>query len=132
MIHKTLNELSSVVPADEPPRQTSVEPEAETGIAERTSEPNVAAAATEAASTAPAERRRRARARRRVSAQEQPDVGAEPRGRRPRRSQSAGAAHRFVVQFRAQALVEAHDVEDALRQAASLGATDVLAITREA
>jgi hypothetical protein len=38
---------------------------------------------------------------------------------------------RFTVQFQAQAVVRAADVRDALRQAQSLGAIEVLAINRE-
>jgi hypothetical protein len=61
--------------------------------------------------------------------------------RRPRRArQSAPAMHatsngpslRFVVRYQAEAVLEAADIRDALRQATALGATDVVAITSEA
>jgi hypothetical protein len=39
---------------------------------------------------------------------------------------------RFVVRYQAEAVVEASDIRDALRQAAALGATEVVAITSEA
>jgi hypothetical protein len=38
---------------------------------------------------------------------------------------------RFTVQFQVQTVVRAADMHDALRQAHSLGALEVLAITRE-
>jgi hypothetical protein len=38
--------------------------------------------------------------------------------------------YRFLVRFRTEAVVEAIDIRDALRQAESLGAAEVLALTR--
>jgi hypothetical protein len=115
MIDDPENALSIVVPADEP--HSPAEPEAEPAAADQISQPTVAEAGAEGASTAPVEPTGRA----------QPV--ATPAGTR---REARRGAHRFKVQFRAQALVEAEDIGDALRQAASLGATDILAITREA
>jgi type IV secretory pathway VirB10-like protein len=84
-----------------------------------------------------------------------PAVAAPTRRRRPRRvaaaarptrrrrresstvtarsAQSGTAAKwRYVVQFEAETVLEAADLADALRLAAGLGATQLLAITREA
>jgi transposase-like protein len=47
-------------------------------------------------------------------------------------SPAAGAPQAFRVQFQGQAIVEARDIRDALRQAESFGAIEVTAITREA
>jgi hypothetical protein len=60
---------------------------------------------------------------------------------RPRRTSAPVAAksvapnghvvsYRFVVRFRTETVVEATDIRDALRQVESLGATEVLALTR--
>jgi outer membrane biosynthesis protein TonB len=50
-----------------------------------------------------------------------------------RSAQSGTAARwRYVVQFEAETVLEAADLADALRLAAGLGATQLLAITREA
>jgi hypothetical protein len=45
---------------------------------------------------------------------------------------SNGPSLRFVVRYQAEAVLEAADIRDALRQAAALGATEVVAITSEA
>jgi len=45
---------------------------------------------------------------------------------------AAASQLRFVVHFEAEAVLEAADIRHALRLAASLGATDVVAITRDA
>jgi transposase-like protein len=46
-------------------------------------------------------------------------------------SPAAGAPQRFRLHFEGQAVVEARDIRDALRQAESFGAIEVTAITRE-
>ncbi len=42
-----------------------------------------------------------------------------------------GARHRFRIRFEAESVFEAKDIQDALRKAESLGATEVTAISRE-
>ena len=46
-------------------------------------------------------------------------------------SRSGGVAHRFQVTFLAETVVEAADIQSAIRQVEALGATDITAITRE-
>ena len=43
----------------------------------------------------------------------------------------AGGRGQFRIQFQAEHVIEARDIRDALRQAESLGATEVTAVTRE-
>jgi hypothetical protein len=62
--------------------------------------------------------------------------GATPTTRRvgrPRRAPTNDGrttSYRFVVRFQTEAVLKATDIRDALRQAESLGATEVLALTR--
>ena len=46
-------------------------------------------------------------------------------------SRSGGVGHRFQVTFLAETVVEAADIQSAIRQVEALGATDITAITRE-
>jgi hypothetical protein len=50
---------------------------------------------------------------------------------RPRTRETARDLRQFLVQYRVERLIQAVDVRDALRQVASLGATDVLEIARQ-
>jgi transposase-like protein len=79
----------------------------------------------------------------------QPRVGAAAAPRRPARrggrgpapratpsastgtSPGAGGRRQFRIQFRAERVIHARDIREALRQAESLGATEVTAVTRE-
>ena len=54
-----------------------------------------------------------------------------PRATRPRTRQTPRDLRQFLVEYRVQRLVQAVDVRDALRQVATLGATDVLEIARQ-
>jgi transposase-like protein len=47
-------------------------------------------------------------------------------------ARNGGVRGRFRVQFVGETIVEAQDIRDALRQAESLGATEITAVTREA
>ena len=47
-------------------------------------------------------------------------------------ARNSGVRGRFRVQFVGETIVEAQDIRDALRQAESLGATEITAVTREA
>ena len=56
------------------------------------------------------------------------------RATRTARARTRDATHdrrQFLVQYRVERLIQAVDVRDALRQAASLGAIDVLEIARQ-
>ncbi len=46
-------------------------------------------------------------------------------------SRSGGVGHRFQVTFLAETVIEAADIQHAIRQVQALGATDITAITRE-
>jgi len=50
---------------------------------------------------------------------------------RPQTRETARDRRQFLVQYRVERLIQAVDVHDALRQVASLGATDVLEIARQ-
>jgi hypothetical protein len=54
-----------------------------------------------------------------------------PRTARARTRDATRDRRQFLVQYRVERLIQAVDVRDALRQAASLGATDVLEIARQ-
>jgi hypothetical protein len=53
------------------------------------------------------------------------------RAARARTPQPVTALRNFLVEYRAERVIQAVDVRDALRQVASLGATDVLEIARQ-
>ena len=70
---------------------------------------------------------------------EAPTRTTRKRVARPRRSAAPvvhstpnghAASHLFVVRFRTEAVLQATDIRDALRQVESLGATEVLALNR--
>ena len=104
------------------------------------------AAVSEGAGPASEQGSRRRRWRRSGAAQERGGAaGRSSRGRtrggvRPGAAGPTGAAAarnsgvrgRFRVQFVGETIVEAQDIRDALRQAESLGATEITAVTREA
>jgi hypothetical protein len=58
---------------------------------------------------------------------------AEPKvaAKSGQRSRSGGVGHRFQVTFLAETVVEAADIQSAIRQVVALGATDITAITRQ-
>jgi transposase-like protein len=58
---------------------------------------------------------------------------AEPKvaAKSGQQSRSGGVGHRFQVTFLAETVVEAADIQSAIRQVEALGATDITAITRE-
>jgi hypothetical protein len=61
-----------------------------------------------------------------------PSVRPKPaRATRTRTRQAPRDLRQFLVEYRVQRLVQAVDVRDALRQVATLGATDVLEIARQ-
>ena len=64
-------------------------------------------------------------------AKPRPVVKSRPNAKSPARNGRAITGARFSVQFRVQTVLHAADMRDALRQAQSLGAIEVLAITRE-
>jgi len=66
-----------------------------------------------------------------VAARTAPPVPTTTRVGRPRRTPvPAATTYRFVVRFHAEAVFAATDIRDALRQAESLGATELLAVTQ--
>ena len=57
-------------------------------------------------------------------------VGPAARRAPARTRNGRTTSYRFVVRFQTEAVLKATDIRDALRQAESLGATEVLALTR--
>jgi DNA polymerase III gamma/tau subunit len=62
---------------------------------------------------------------------EQPKPARKPRGRRQPSPAEVARGQRFLVEYRLERVLRADTIHDALRQLASLGAADVVAITRE-
>jgi hypothetical protein len=117
-----------VVAAQPAPPPAPVAPVAEEPVAPVAEEPVTPVAvpvlpvATPAAGATPTRTRRRVARPRRTSAPVAAPPSVAPNGH--------VVSYRFVVRFRTETVVEATDIRDALRQVESLGATEVLALTR--
>jgi hypothetical protein len=66
-----------------------------------------------------------------ISQPDEPKPARKPRARRQPTPAEVARGQRFLVEYRLERTVRADTIHDALRQLASLGATDVVAITRE-
>jgi outer membrane biosynthesis protein TonB len=115
-----------IVEVDEIEEVDEVEPEAQPS-----SEPKPAPKRRRA--NAVATEPKPARTRRRTSPVATPEPAPKPRAKRqPARSaRPVARGQQFLVTYRLERVLRANTVRDVLRQAASFGATEVVAITRE-